>query len=192
MSRKMNSTQQANLARLRKKSPEEHDALIRDPQETETEASFGDRLAAKITNAIATWKFILIQTGIIVGWTMYNLIVKKSAFDPFPFILLNLFLSFQSAYTAPAIMMSQKRQARNDQIRNEMESDINVKADLELMRLQEKIDKLAGEHMTEINHKLAELSRLVEQMAGNADEPRKDAVSTRTVSHREAHSGPAQ
>lgn len=166
---KMDKTQKKNLALLRKKSAEEHDALIRDPEETQTEATYGDRLAARITNAIATWKFIIIQTGIIIGWTSYNLVLKKSAFDPFPFILLNLFLSFQSAYTAPAIMMNQKRQARNDQIRNEMESDINVKADLELTRLHEKMDKLTGEQLTEIHQKINELSLLLQQLTGKTE-----------------------
>ncbi|EEZ4447096.1 DUF1003 domain-containing protein [Escherichia coli] len=65
---------------------------------------------------------------------LVNLLVRKSSFDPFLLILLNLFLSFQSAYTAPAIMMSQKRQVRNDQLRNEMESNIDVKANLERKR----------------------------------------------------------
>jgi uncharacterized membrane protein len=164
MTTKMDATQREHLTQLREKSADEHDALIRDPKDSETEATFGDQLAGKITSAIATWKFILIQTGIIIAWTAYNMVTKKSGFDPYPFILLNLFLSFQSAYTAPAIMMSQKRQARNDQIRNEMESDINVKADLELSRLQEKIDHISEKDLAEIKGKISELTLLVERL----------------------------
>jgi uncharacterized membrane protein len=126
-------------------------------------------MAEKITGAIATWKFIMIQTGIIIGWTGYNVLIKKSAFDPFPFILLNLFLSFQSAYTAPAIMMNQKRQAKNDQIRNEMESDVNVKADLEICRLQEKIDDISKEDLSELKKQVKSMNNLLEKLTAQQD-----------------------
>lgn len=161
---KMSTNDRKNLSILREKIPEAHEALIRDPKYTENETSFGDRLAERITSAIATWKFIIFQTGIIIGWTSYNIIIKKSAFDPFPFILLNLFLSFQSAYTAPAIMMNQKRQARNDQIRNEMESDVNVKADLEITRLHEKIDEISSDDLAELKNQIANINNLLERL----------------------------
>ncbi|MBU9824224.1 DUF1003 domain-containing protein [Rahnella perminowiae] len=148
----MDPKDREHLQQLRKKSQEEHATLINDPEECRKPGNFGEKLAERITGAIATWKFILIQTGIILGWTSYNVFIKKSAFDPYPFILLNLFLSFQSAYTAPAIMMNQKRQEKNDQIRKEIESDVNVKADLEIAQLHDKI-----EHLT----------KLVEKLAGN-------------------------
>ena len=111
----------------------------------------------------------MIQTGIIVGWTGYNILVKKSAFDPFPFILLNLILSFQSAYTAPAIVMNQKRQAKNDQIRNEMESDVNVKADLEITRLQEKINQISKEDLAELKKQITTMNNLLEKLTAHQD-----------------------
>ena len=169
MEKMMDAKQKQHLSELRAKSAEEHEALIRDPKDSETEASFGGRLAEKITGAIATWKFIMVQTGIIVGWTAYNILVKKSAFDPFPFILLNLFLSFQSAYTAPAIMMNQKRQAKNDQIRNEMESDVNVKADLEITRLQEKINEISKEDLAELKKQVNMMNSLLEKLTARQD-----------------------
>lgn len=169
MEKMMDAKQKEHLSELRAKIAEEHEALIRDPKDSETEASFGDRLAEKITGAIATWKFIMIQTGIIVGWTGYNILVKKSAFDPFPFILLNLFLSFQSAYTAPAIMMNQKRQAKNDQIRNEMESDVNVKADLAITRLQEKINQISKEDLAELKKQITTMNNLLEKLTAHQD-----------------------
>lgn len=164
MDKIMDAKDQEHLSELREKSSKEHEALIRDPKDTEREATFGDHLAEKITGAIATWKFILIQTGIIIGWTGYNVFIKRSAFDPYPFILLNLFLSFQSAYTAPAIMMNQKRQAKNDQVRNEMESDVNVKADLELTQLHEKIDELTSEDIAELKTHMAQMHALLEKL----------------------------
>ncbi|MFD3232246.1 DUF1003 domain-containing protein [Rahnella aceris] len=169
MEKMMDAKQKQHLSELREKSAQEHEALIRDPKNSETKASFGDRMAEKITGAIATWKFIMIQTAIIVGWTGYNVLIKKSAFDPFPFILLNLFLSFQSAYTAPAIMMNQKRQAKNDQIRNEMESDINVKADLEISRLQEKIDEISQEDLAELKKQVNTMNSLLEKLTARQD-----------------------
>jgi uncharacterized membrane protein len=169
MEKMMDAKQNKHLSELREKSAQEHEALIRDPKDTQTEASFGERMAGKITDAIATWKFIMIQTGIIVGWTGYNVLIKKSTFDPFPFILLNLFLSFQSAYTAPAIMMNQKRQAKNDQIRKEMESDVNVKADLEISRLQEKINEISKEDLAELKKQVNTMNSLLEKLAAHQD-----------------------
>ena len=80
MEKMMLAKQKEHLSELRAKSAEEHEALIRDPKDSETEASFGGRLAEKITGAIATWKFIMVQTGIIVGWTAYNILVKTVHF----------------------------------------------------------------------------------------------------------------
>jgi uncharacterized membrane protein len=176
----MDAKDKEHLSVLREKSAKEHEALIRDPKDTEREASLGDRLAEKITGAIATWKFIMIQTGIIIGWTGYNIFIRKSAFDPYPFILLNLFLSFQSAYTAPAIMMNQKRQAKNDQIRNEMESDVNVKADLELTLLHEKIHELTSEDIAELKTRMAQMQALLEKLTA-----RNAGASQDPVSHKE-------
>ncbi|RKQ38601.1 DUF1003 domain-containing protein, partial [Enterobacter sp. R1(2018)] len=89
--------------------------------------------------------------------TTYNLLSRKSGFDPYPFVLLNLFLSFQAAYTAPAIMMSQKRQNINDSRRTEMESNVNVKTDLELYALHEKIDAIKDKDIAELKNCVNEL-----------------------------------
>ncbi|MEG3133049.1 DUF1003 domain-containing protein [Rouxiella sp. T17] len=166
-----------HLSVLRGKSTEEHELLIRDPKDSESKSTFGDRLAEKITGGIATWKFILAQTGMIAGWTGYNILIKKAAFDPFPFILLNLFLSFQSAYTAPAIMMNQKRQAKNDQIRNEMESDINVKADLEISQLNEKMDKIVSIDMYELKQQIIKMNGLLNTLTSQNSKRQSDKES---------------
>ena len=168
MESKMGQQDKKNLNTLRAKSQEEHAVLIADPEQTQSQATFGERFAEKITGAIATWTFIMVQTGIILGWTAYNIIIKKSAFDPYPFILLNLFLSFQSAYTAPAIMMNQKRQAKNDMVRREMESDVNVKADLELTYLHEKVDKLTSVEIESIKAQLGQILILLEKTGAQA------------------------
>lgn len=154
---KVDKKSREQLSQLRRQSKEEHEELLSDPGECEQEATFGEHLADVITSKIATWTFILIQSAIIIAWTSYNLIFKKSGFDPYPFVLLNLFLSFQAAYTAPAIMMSQKRQSFNDSRRNEIESNINVKTDLELYSLHEKIDNIKNKDIEEIKLALKEI-----------------------------------
>ncbi|WP_084790144.1 DUF1003 domain-containing protein [Candidatus Sodalis sp. SoCistrobi] len=126
--------------------------------------TLGQRMADTITAVIGTWTFIIIQTIIIIGWTSYNLLIGKSGFDPYPFILLNLFLSFQAAYTAPAIMMSQKREGEVDRYRAEIASNVNVKSDLEMYALHDKIDYLEGDIVTSIKEQLADISRQLEEI----------------------------
>lgn len=163
----MDTKSRKQLSELRKLSKEERKELLKDPGECEPEATFGEHLADVITGGIATWTFILIQSTIIIAWTTYNLLFKKSGFDPYPFVLLNLFLSFQAAYTAPAIMMSQKRQNINDSRRNEIESNINVKTDLELYQLHEKIDSIKDKDITEIKTIMKELIEEVRKVQSN-------------------------
>jgi uncharacterized membrane protein len=153
----MDSTSKKQLSQLRAQSKHEHETLLADPKDVAIEATFGQRMADTITGAIATWTFILIQTAIIIGWTVYNVVIKKAGFDPYPFVLLNLFLSFQAAYTAPAIMMSQKRQNINDRNRAEIESNVNVKADLEITALHEKIDTLKEKELAELRHNVEQI-----------------------------------
>ena len=103
--------------------------------------TFGERLADYVAYGMGSWKFIIIQTLLISTWIAYNA-QQQSAWDPYPFILLNLLLSFQAAYTAPAIMMSQNRQAEIDRQRAENDFEVNVKAELEIELLHKKIDIL--------------------------------------------------
>ncbi|MCT4703824.1 DUF1003 domain-containing protein [Enterobacteriaceae bacterium H20N1] len=152
------------LNALRRQSKKEHEELLADPADCEPETTFGQKMADVITGGIATWTFILAQTAIIIVWTAYNLLSRKSGFDPYPFVLLNLFLSFQAAYTAPAIMMSQKRQNINDSRRAEMESNVNVKTDLELYALNEKIDAMKDKDLAELKNTVNELLEELRKM----------------------------
>jgi uncharacterized membrane protein len=103
--------------------------------------SLGQRVSDAVASVVGSWKFIIIQTLLISTWITYNA-QQQSAWDPYPFILLNLLLSFQAAYTAPAIMMSQNRQAEIDRQRAENDFEVNVKAELEIELLHKKIDIL--------------------------------------------------
>ena len=106
--------------------------------------TFGQRVADKIATFGGSWAFIGIFFAFIAGWIVINTLwlVSEPAFDPYPFILLNLGLSSLAAFQAPIIMMSQNRQASKDRLEQKATFEINLKLELELMRLHEKFDTL--------------------------------------------------
>lgn len=118
----------------------------------------GQRLADGVAATIGSWRFILLQSTAIVLWISGNVLVGASAWDPYPFILLNLLLSFQAAYTAPAIMMSQNRQSELDRRHAQSDYEINVKAELEIELLHEKIDILKQQELLALTQAVRELS----------------------------------
>ena len=84
--------------------------------------TLGERLADAIAEGMGSWRFIIIQSAIVLGWIVINLAAFIGHWDPYPFILLNLLFSTQAAYAAPVIMMSQNRQAAKDRIRDDTEA----------------------------------------------------------------------
>lgn len=102
----------------------------------------GQRIADAVAATMGSWRFIVIQSALLVVWVALNLTAYVRHWDPYPFILLNLALSFQAAYAAPFIMMSQNRQQDVDRKEAADDYRINVKAELEIELLHEKIDKL--------------------------------------------------
>jgi uncharacterized membrane protein len=98
---------------------------------------------------------------------VYNLLAPSDkAWDPYPFILLNLFLSFQAAYTAPAIMMSQNRQATVDRQQAQNDYEVNVKAELEIELLHQKVDLMKERELLELTQAIRELSARLEDKLG--------------------------
>ena len=91
---------------------------------------------------MGSWRFIIIQTILLLVWVFVNAIAWSRHWDPYPFILLNLALSFQAAYSAPIIMMSQNRQAAKDRLQTEHDYEVNLTAEAEIEELHEKIDAL--------------------------------------------------
>ena len=86
-------------------------------------AHLGDKIADKVTAAIGSWRFIIIQSTLLFFWLIFNIVgIFGLRWDPMPFILLNLMLSFQAAYTGPVVMMSQNRQAAKDRLRDDTEA----------------------------------------------------------------------
>jgi uncharacterized membrane protein len=102
----------------------------------------GQRVADRVAGIIGSWRFIIIQSTMLAVWIALNLTAYVYRWDPYPFILLNLALSFQSAYAAPIIMMSQNRQSQKDHLQAKNDYEVNLKAELEIMQLHEKFNEL--------------------------------------------------
>ena len=108
-------------------------------------ATLGDRVADGVARFGGSWAFMFSFAGILLAWVSVNsvlLLGRPQPFDPYPFILLNLFLSMLAAIQAPVIMMSQNRQDAKDRVRSELDYQVNLKAELEIMQLHEKFDAL--------------------------------------------------
>ena len=104
--------------------------------------TLGDRIADGVTAFVGSWTFVIVQTSIMALWVAYNTYVITQfalfhAFDPFPFVFLNLFMSAEAAYSTPFIMMSQNRQAAHDRLSAEEDFAVNVKAEQEVSQLRE-------------------------------------------------------
>jgi uncharacterized membrane protein len=133
----------------------ERDILSKDiAASIETKLTWGEKLSDKIAQFGGSWPFIIIFLSFILIWMLINVIILSSrSFDPYPFILLNLVLSCIAAIQAPVIMMSQNRQENKDRIRSMHDYQVNLKAELEIRRLHDKMDHLLkqqGMRMLEI------------------------------------------
>ncbi|BEP60084.1 hypothetical protein GmRootV213_06380 [Variovorax sp. V213] len=129
------------------------------------EPSRSQRLADAVAATVGSWRFIIFQSTAIVLWIVGNAMTGNGAWDPYPFILLNLLLSFQAAYTAPAIMMSQNRQSEQDRRHAETDYEINVKAELEIELLHEKIDLLKERELLALTDAVHALTRRIEGLS---------------------------
>jgi uncharacterized membrane protein len=125
--------------------------------------TLGQRVADIVATTMGSWRFIIIQSAVLTVWIALNITAYINHWDPYPFILLNLALSFQAAYAAPFIMMSQNRQQDVDRRRAENDYNINVKAELEIEALHAKIDELREKEVLALTHAIADLSRLLEE-----------------------------
>ncbi|WP_194952844.1 DUF1003 domain-containing protein [Sphingopyxis solisilvae] len=111
-------------------------------------ASFGARLSDRVAAVGGSWGFIILFTLVLLGWMLLNSEVLARwgmAFDPYPFIFLNLMLSTLAAVQAPIIMMSQNRAAAKDRMAASLDYEINLRAELEIMRLHHKIDAIGAD-----------------------------------------------
>jgi len=123
---------------------------MRNPNEVIAEEStMGDRVADAVARFGGSWRFIISFGLVLVAYTTMNVLLHHKAWDPYPFILLNLFLSMLAAVQAPVIMMSQNRQDAKDRVRSELDFSVNRKAEGEitqlaakLLRIEDKLDDI--------------------------------------------------
>jgi uncharacterized membrane protein len=123
--------------------------------------ALGPRIADRVAATMGSWRFIIIQSTILIGWIALNITAWINHWDPYPFILLNLALSFQAAYAAPFIMMSQNRQQQIDRQSAESDYQINIKAELEIELLHHKIDQLREKEVLELTKAVHDLVTLL-------------------------------
>jgi uncharacterized membrane protein len=128
--------------------------ISRDPEAVTAEVrTFGEELADKIAQFGGSWTFILSFLGTLVGWVVLNSVIlakRGGGFDPYPYILLNLFLSMLASLQAPVIMMSQNRQAVKDRQDASNDYEVNLKAEIEIRRLHEKLDDIREKRWEEL------------------------------------------
>ncbi|MGH9666311.1 MAG: DUF1003 domain-containing protein [Bryobacteraceae bacterium] len=131
---------------------------MRNPNEViEGAATFGERIADGVAHFGGSWAFIITFGAILVVYTMVNIALRRSAWDPYPFILLNLFLSMLAAVQAPVIMMSQNRQDKKDRVRSELDYDVNRRSESEIQGLARKVNLM--------NDKIGDLEDLLRAQA---------------------------
>jgi CRP/FNR family transcriptional regulator, cyclic AMP receptor protein len=126
-----------NLVRVR---------AARNPNEViEGDTTFGQQIADKVAGFGGSWSFIILFGAVLIVYTLINIVLGQKAWDPYPFILLNLFLSMLAAIQAPVIMMSQNRQDQKDRVRGELDFEVNRRSEAEIKGLSKKINMLSDQ-----------------------------------------------
>ncbi len=126
----------------------------RNPNELiEEEETFGERIADTVASFGGSWTFIILFAVVLIAYSSTNVLLRHRAWDPYPFILLNLFLSMLAAIQAPVIMMSQNRQDKKDRLRGELDYDVNRRAETEIQGLARKMN-LLGDKIEDVEELL--------------------------------------
>ena len=143
--------------------------VSRDPNlACEEMATFGERIADRIVSFGGSWAFIILFAMVFMVWVALNsfvLMMRGAAFDPYPYILLNLALSTIAAFQAPIIMMSQNRQATKDRIAAAHAYEVNLKMEMEIDKLHEKIDAMRGEQLAGTSRHASSSSTFAERLS---------------------------
>lgn len=142
--------------------------------ELQEDRTFGERMADRVAALGGSWRFILAFGAFLAAWIVLNTVLlarRQEAFDPYPFILLNLLLSTVAALQAPIIMMSQNRQAAKDRANAEHDYEVNLKAEIEIRALHEKLDELREHRWEDLVRMQQEQIRLLEDLVRNPAGP---------------------
>jgi len=140
-------------------------------QEFAEQMTFGQRIADRVAAFGGSWAFISLFGGVLLFWVLLNsflLLEINRTFDPYPYILLNLVLSMLAAIQAPVILMSQNRQAQRDRLDAEHDYEVNLKAELEIMALHQKIDLLREKQWSDLVAIQQEQLKLLSQLTEDA------------------------
>ncbi len=158
--------------RLRVRHAHKHAPAKNINQAADQSMTFGDRASDAFASTMGSWKFIIIQSMILVVWVALNIAAYIEHWDPYPFILLNLALSLEAAYAAPIIMMSQNRQAEKDRLAAEEDYHVNTKAEEELKAVMHHLEQ-QDELMLDILRRLEDQHHVVLNRlgAGNLASP---------------------
>ena len=149
-------------------------------REFEKKLTFGQRLADQVATFGGSWMFIIIFAATLLAWVLLNSFIlarRDDSFDPYPYILLNLFLSMLAAIQAPVILMSQSRQAAKDRVDAAHDYEVNLKAELEILSLHEKLDELREKKWEDLIMLQQEQMQLLTQLVkerGRGAEARKN------------------
>lgn len=149
-------------------SADRRQTVTEDPlRKLDAQTTFGERMADRVAKFGGSWPFISIFGLFLLGWAVLNTeLLGKTAFDPYPYIFLNLMLSMLAAIQAPIIMMSQSRVAAKDRQMAAYDYEVNLKAEVEIMALHDKLDALRSEHLltliTQQQTQIEMLTRLLE------------------------------
>jgi uncharacterized membrane protein len=138
-----------------------------DAQNEHASEALGDRLADRIAAYGGSWTFIIVSIVVLIAWTLVNALVlapRHRAFDPYPFVFLNLLLSMLAALQAPVIMMSQNRQAERDRRAAAQDFDVNERAESEIETLHDKLDELRETQWAELVRLQQEQIRLLNRL----------------------------
>jgi uncharacterized membrane protein len=138
----------------------------------EEHRTLGDRLADRVATFGGSWIFICLFLATLVIWVLLNSFVLTrgfGAFDPYPYIFLNLILSMLAALQAPIIMMSQNRQAARDRVAAGLDYEINLKAEIEIMELHEKLDQIRTKHLADLLRAQQEQFLLLSRLTSTGD-----------------------
>ncbi|HEY2709017.1 MAG TPA: DUF1003 domain-containing protein [Caulobacteraceae bacterium] len=154
----------------------------RDP----SQLTMGQKIADTVASTMGSWRFIIIQSVILLVWIILNVTAVIEHWDPYPFILLNLALSFQAAYAAPFIMMAQNRQQDIDRKEAETDHQVNIKAELEIELLHQKIDELREREVLFLTEAVRDLSQLLQDEKDGVIARRKAGASAADIATKTA------
>ena len=161
LKRELHDAEERLLAKLRDQSRGKR-AETGD-EKPERQLTVGQRIADWVAATMGSWNFIIVQSVMLAVWIVRNVTAYVQKWDPYPFILLNLALSFQAAYAAPFIMMAQNRQQDIDRKEAENDHRVNIKAELEIELLHQKVDELREKEVLYLTTAINDLTQLLKQ-----------------------------